>query len=257
MMKKEKRGAAPRRDDSSPTKAAAPPSGKRVSPSTGAVEVPSYGGPKKTDKKPSGEAQQAGRSKEALKPETARRPPKASRDVTPGDQVARSSRGKTAASREQYVRLRIRVNNDQLSVIDSHLVDGPLAQANTFSGANVYEVTLGDRLLHAGALPDLGVQRSFVNPSGPPEQRGHHFTERAVYEFMARVPAHEVSRETIGKIAVRLYRLKDAARTDRLGSAPLARQFERQVRQISELVGLPASVVPEAIEERGGRTPSV
>jgi hypothetical protein len=74
---------------------------------------------------------------------------------------------------------------------------------------------------------------------------------------MARVPAHEVSRESIGNITVRLYRLKDEARTDRLGLAPLARQFERQMRQISELVGLPASVLPEAIEERGGRTPNI
>jgi len=45
--------------------------------------------------------------------------------------------------------------------------------------------------------------------------------------------------------------------TDRLGSAPLAHQFARQIRQVAELVGLPASVLPEAIEERGGHTPSV
>jgi hypothetical protein len=256
MMKKGKRGAAPRRDDKRPTKAAAPPPGKRSSPSTGEVEAPSYGGPKKTDKKPSRKARQSGPTKAALKPGAVRRPPPASGDVTPGDQIARSSRGKSAAAPEQYIRLRIRVHNDRLSVIDSHLVDGPLGQTKAFSGTNAYEVTVGDRLLHAGALPDLGIQRSFVNPSGPPEQQGHHFTERPIYEFMARVPAHEVSRDTIGKITVRLYRLKDAARTDRLGSAPLARQFERQIRQIADLVGLPASVLPEAIEKRGGRTPS-
>jgi hypothetical protein len=151
----------------------------------------------------------------------------------------------------------VRVRGDRLSVIDSHLVDGPLGQTQGFSGPNVYEVTVDDRLLHAGALPDLGVQRSFVNPVGPPEQQGHHFTDRSTYEFMARVPAHEVTPETIGKIAVRLHRAKDEARTDRLGSAPLAHQFPREIRQVAELVGLPASVLPEAIEERGDRTPSV
>jgi hypothetical protein len=256
-MKKGKGLAAPRRDDRRPTKAAPPPPGSRVSPRTGHVEVPSYGGPKKTDKKPSRKGRQSGRTKAALKPRTVRRPPSASGDATLGDQIARSSRRKSAAGREQYIRLRIRVHNDRLSVIDSHLVDGPLGQTKGFSGANAYEVTLGDRLLHAGALPDLGVQRSFPNLAGPPEQRGHYFTERPIYEFTARLPAHEVSRETIGKIAVRLYRVKDEARTDRLGSAPLARQFERQVRQIGELVGLPASVLPQAIQKRGGRTPSV
>lgn len=256
-MKKGKHGVFPRRDDTRPTKAAAPPPGKRASPDAGDIEVPSYGGPKKTDKKPSRKARQTGPTKAVLKPGTARRPPSASGDVTPGDQIARPSRGKSAAGREQYVRLRIRVHNDRLSVIDSHLVDGPLSQTKAFSGTNAYEVTVGDRLLHAEALPDLGVQRSFVNPAGPPEQRGHYFTERPIYEFTARVPAHEVSRKTIGNITVRLYRLKDEARTDRLGSAPLTRQFERQIRQIAELVGLPASALPEAIEKRGGRTPSV
>ena len=256
-MRKGKRGAAPRRDDSRPTKAAAPPSGKRATPGTGDVKVPSYSGPKKTDKKPSGETLPADRIKAALKPGAVRRPPPASGGATREDQIAPPSRGTSGAGREQYLRLRIRVQNDKLSVVDSHLVDGPLGQAQGFSAANAYEVTVGDRLLHAEALPDLGVQRSFVNPKGPPEQRGHYFTERPIYEFMARVPAHEVSRETISKIAVRLYRVKDEARTDRLGSAPLVRQFERQVRQIAELVGLPASVVPETVEERGGRTPSI
>lgn len=256
-MKKVKRGAPPRQDDRRPTKPAAPVPGKRAGAGTGNVEAPSYDGPKKTDKKPTRKAGQTGRTKAVLKPDAARRPTSASVEVPPGDQIARSSREKQAAVREQYVRLRIRVHNDRLTVIDSHLVDGPLRQPIVFSGTNAYEVTAGDRLLHAEPLPDLGVQRSFVNPTGPPEQQGHYFTERPIYEFMARVPAHEVSRETIRNITVRLYRLKDEARTDRLGSAPLARQFERQIRQVAELTGLPASVVPEAIEKRGGHTPSV
>ena len=33
-------------------------------------------------------------------------------------------------------------------------------------------------------------------------------------------------------------------------------QFERELRPIAELVGLPDSVLPEAIEKRGARTPS-
>jgi len=257
MMKKGKRGAAPRRNERRPTKAEAPPPGKRVGAGSAYVEVPSYDGPTKTDKKPGSKARRTGPTKPALKPDALRRKPSATQNAAPGDQIARSSRGKSPAGREQYIRLRIRVHNDRLSVIDSHLVDGPLAQTKAFSGPNAYEVTIGDRLIHAGALPDLGIQRSFVNPDGPPEQRGHYFTERPIYEFMARMPAHEVSRETIGKITVRLYRLKDQASTDRLGSAPLARQFERQVRQIAQLDGLPSSVLPQAIEKRGSRTPSV
>jgi hypothetical protein len=256
-MKKGKGGTVPRHDDKLPTKAGALPLGKRASLRTSSVEVPSYDKPKKkTNKKPSRGLRQTGPAKAVFKPGAGRHPAVASRDVTQEDQIARPSRRSAAATREQYVRLRIRVHNDRLSVLDSHLVDGPLSQANTFAGPNAYEVTVGDRLLHADALPDLGVQRSFVNPSGPPEQRGHHITERPIYEFTARVPAHELSRKTLSGIRVRLYRLKDQARTDSLSSAPLAQQFERQMRRVAELTGLPASVLPAAIEKRGGRTPS-
>jgi hypothetical protein len=155
-----------------------------------------------------------------------------------------------------YVRLRMRLRGDQMSVVDSHLVDGPLGQVNAFPGTNAYEVTLDGRLLHAGALPDLGVQRSFANPAGPELQHGHFVTERDVVEFMARVPAEELTPETIGRVRVTLHRVTQEARAPRLGSEPLARQFEREVRPIAEIQGLPASALPEAIEARGGRTPS-
>jgi hypothetical protein len=265
-MKKDKRRGAPRVDDSRPGKPPAPPAGSRVR--AGDADPPTYEGPKKpgpkegpsehtrghTGRHPGGDAP----SKPAQEP--VRRPRPGSGEVDLGDQLPPTSRPEAAAPRpagEQYIRMRVRVRGDQLSVIDSHLVDGPLGQADGFSGANAYEVSVDDRLLHAGSLPDFGVQRSFANPNGPAEQRGHHFTERSTYEFMARVPAHEVTPETIDRIAVRLHRVKEEARTDRIGAAPLARQFPRQVRPVAELVGLPASVLPEAIEQRGGRTPSI
>ena len=158
---------------------------------------------------------------------------------------------------EQYVRLRVRVRENRLSVVDSHLVDGPLAQATAFPGTNAYEVTLDGRLLHAGALPDLGVQRSFPNPGGPEAQRGHHLTERAIYEFSARVPASELTPETIGRVRVTLHRVTQEARVSHLSQEPLARQFEEQMQPVAELAGLPDSALPAAIDARGGRTPSV
>jgi hypothetical protein len=262
-----RRGSVQRLDANRPTKTDAPASGTRVTAAASETTPPSYSGPAKTDKAPRARAgtRRTGTAKPRVSPEATRRPRARADQPERADQVAkpvRRRRGGAAAAAEgagpeQYIRMRIRVRGDRLSVVDSHLVEGPLAQTTTFMGANAYEVSVDDRLLHAGGLPDLGVQRSFVNPDGPPEQRGHHITERSVYEFNARVPAHEVTPETIGRIAVRLHRVKDQARTDRLGSAPLAAQFERQVRPVAELVGLPASVLPEAIDERGARTPAM
>jgi hypothetical protein len=155
---------------------------------------------------------------------------------------------------EQYLRLRIRVRGDRLSVIDSHLVDGPLSQPTTFHASTAYDVTYQDRLLHAAAVPDIGLQRSFPNPDGPPEQHGHHLTPRDVSEFSARVPATEVTRESLAGIRVRLHRVDEPTAVPRLGSAPLATQFEGRMTPTAELVGLPDSALPEAVEARGART---
>lgn len=156
---------------------------------------------------------------------------------------------------EQYVRLRVQVRGDRLTVLDSHLVDGPLTAPATLHGAGVYEVTVGDRLLHAAAVPDLGLeQRSFPNPEGPPDQHGHHIAERAVSEFSARIPAGELTTETIAAVQLRLYRLAEPGSGVRVGAQSLGAQLPGQVQPIAELAGLPESVLPEAIEARGGRT---
>jgi hypothetical protein len=252
-VKKTKRTPTIRRDEKRPSKMAVPPEGGA---GDAEAQIPSYRGPSKTEKKP--KPGRRGKVKGRFDPRKVARPRKSSKEVDFGEQKPRGRRrvGGSSPEREQYVRLRIRVNRGRLSVVDSHLVDGPLGQTTAFPGGNAYEVTLGDRLLHAGALPDLGVQRSFANPQGPPEQRGHYLTEQRVFEFTARVPAAELTPETIGQTAVRLHRVKEETRVDRIGDAPLAEQFAREMRPVAELIGLPESVLPDAIEKRGGRTPS-
>ena len=255
-MKKIKQMAEVRLDNSKPTKPDVSLADKCA---VSTWQIPTYDGPTKTDKMPKKMLETGNdRTKVAFKPEVIEEPKKISAIVDFGDQQPKraGNANKPTARVEQYIRMRIRVNNGHLSVIDSHLVDGPLGQAKGFPGSNAYEVTLGDRLLHAGALPDLGVQRSFSNLNGPLEQQGHHFTYREVYEFMARVPASEITPDTIGKIVVRLYRVKEEARVDHLGLAPLGNQFIRQMRVVAELSGLPESVLPDAIELRGSKTPT-
>ena len=217
--------------------------------------VPPYSGLAKDDPQRAGAARPA--STRPTKPafEGANQPPPADvgADTDRPDQQAPGVR-RAGGPNEQYVRLRIRVRGDRLSVVDSHLVDGPLGQSTTFQGANAYDVTHQDRLLHAGNVQDLGTQRSFPIPDGPPEMRGHHVTQREVFEFAARVPASEVTPETIGGIRVRLHRVDGVATTEQLGPAPLESQFAGRLSPVAELVGLPESALPEAIAARGGRT---
>lgn len=191
--------------------------------------------------------------------DTKRRPSKAPFDggaAAYPDQTPREQ-PPSAAEGEQYVRLRLRLREGRLSVVDSHLVDGPLGQVTGFPTGDAYEVTLDGRLLHAGALPELGIQRSFPIPDGTGVPGGHFVTERDVVEFMARVPARDLTPETISRVRVSLHRVTEETRAPRLGPESLLLQFERQLRPVADLEGLPESALPEAIEARGGRTPRV
>jgi len=240
-----KKRPTPRTDEKRPAKAIV--EGRRPK---AVADAPKYDGPSKSDKLPGAKR---GRAKEAF----VRTDAPGARETEAGQPDMQPTKSGTASAPalEQYVRLRIRVRGDQLSVVDSHLVDGPLAQVNGFPGSNAYEIRLGDRLLHAGALPDLGIQRSFVAPHALKGQRVHHITEREVFEFSARVAAHEITRETIGNIIVRLYRVKGEARREPLTTHTLDVQFPREMRAIAELRGLPEAALPQAIEQRGARTP--
>jgi len=223
--------------------------------------MPSYEGPVKGEKPHlcQGTLTDNLRLKPDFKPDKHRHPHHHQTGTLPDQQPPLMHDDGLAANEngENYVRLSIRVRGDRLSVIDSHLVAGPLSQRTSFAGSNAYEVTLNGRLLHADVLPDIGVQRSFPNPTGPISQHGHYITERETFEFIVRVPAHEVTADTIGEIRVTLHRVKEEIRATRLGFEPLVKQFERQLRPIAELVGLPESVLPSEIIARGGKTPTV
>jgi hypothetical protein len=250
-MKKSKQSVAVRTNDRLPRKVTAPEAGAKAVPVEATARI-AYDGPSKTDQapRPGREGPAKPNAGEAT-PARAGKPHSEGGDQIPVDRPA----GAGGAAGEQYIRLRVRMHGDRLTVLDSHLVDGPLGQAQGFSAAHVYELTLGDRLLHAGELPDLGLQRSFVNPDNP--KAGHFITERPITEFTARVAAHEVTPETVHRITLRVHRVKAEARDGQLGAAPLAARFPREIRPVAELVGLPESALPHTIEARGGRTPRV
>jgi hypothetical protein len=160
----------------------------------------------------------------------------------------RQARRAAARKGERYVRLQIRVENGQMSVVDSHVVDGPLAQTATFEGRYAYEVSASGRLLHAGSIPDVSVVRGFAHPNGTLEQRRHHTYELASYDFHARVPAGALDRSILPRIAVVLYRVKEHPPTRApiaraLSPDPLGVQLERELREVGRVVGLPAWVL--------------
>lgn len=167
-----------------------------------------------------------------------------------GDQQQPTRRPRSTGS---YVRLRVRMDDGVLSIVDSHLVDSELARPAALHGTYAYEVVDGDRLLHADSLPDIGMVRSFADPDGTGEQRGHHSYEQSTYEFDVRVPTEHLTRAALSNISVVLHRIKD--RPERaLRDAPLGTQYERELREVASVVGIPASVLPPGVITSAGTT---
>lgn len=164
-------------------------------------------------------------------------------DQDPGRRAPRSA--------DQYVRLQIHVEDGEFSVVDSHLVDSPLIQDSNFLGSHAYEVTDGERLLYAGSLPDLGTFRSFVHPAGTQEQMRHHIYEMLSYDFDVRVPAAALTRQSLRHIEIALYRVKDRLPDRVLTAAPLSSQFERDLREVGRVVGIPPSILPRGLKIDG------
>jgi hypothetical protein len=167
----------------------------------------------------------------------------------PPDQQ-RPQRGE--GSGEQYLRLRVRVDDGQLSIVDSHLVDGPLAQTTAFQGRFAYEVTDGRRLLHAGSIPDLGTVRGFAHPNGTLEQQRHHTYELSTYEFDARAPVALLRTANLANVSIALYRVKQQAGPDaphpQLSGESLGVQREMQLREIGRVVRLPDAALPSDLQ---------
>ncbi len=138
-----------------------------------------------------------------------------------------------------YVRMRLRVKDGEMSVIDAKAVEGPLVEPK-IQGALAYEATLGPRRVAAGAIPDVGEKRSFPAPKGKGPQSGHFVTPLESYEINVRVPKEEVTLKSLPRLEVAVYRVKEdlpVVHTASLRPAALGAQFEKQVREVGRLKG--------------------
>ena len=203
---------------------------------------------------------QAVRGKMRLKPKVAKVKTVAKRGAPRQDEPISDQRGlrRPAHADEGYVRLRMRVDDGNMSILDSTIVDSTLVQPVAIHGNFAYEVTEGERRLHFDSIPDLGVIRGFVNPDGPPEQRQHHTYEQSVYEFDVRVPTTQLAAATLPHVAIALYRVKEQRPHMMLTARPVAMEYERELREVSRLEGIPPKALPESLrkprrETRGKR----
>jgi hypothetical protein len=143
---------------------------------------------------------------------------------------------------EAYLRLRLRVENSEISIVEAHKVDGPLIMPDTIDGNLAYEVTVGSNRIAVGSIADVGVNRSFPNPQVP-GQEGHFFVELPSYEFNVRIPREALSPSTLPKAEIALYRVK-APISQAIGDKPLPSQFSNELREVARLKGIPVKKLP-------------
>lgn len=161
----------------------------------------------------------------------------------PGGRVSRAA---TLAG-NSYVRFRVHMEDGEMSVVDSHLVEGELTRPLTLHGPFAYDVINGDELLHADSLADMAQVRSFADPNGTGITAGHHTQQQDSYDFDVRVPSKFLTPEALPKISIAVHRLKDETRSP-LRDAPLTRQFDREIRLVARVVGIPSSVLPTELQ---------
>jgi len=158
-------------------------------------------------------------------------PPKPPRRKKPAGRASKQAK-------EGYVRLRVLVQDGELSVVGAKFVEGPLAPMETLHPGLAYEMTLGARRIAAGAIADAGVWRSYPDPLGRVEMQGHHITEVPSYEIAVRVPAQELSMSALPKARITLYRWRGAAPAAPFAGRSLKAQLKGRVETVATLKGI-------------------
>ncbi len=160
--------------------------------------------------------------------------------IRPEQKEGNVTRAEAAQQPEGYVRLRLRVTDGEMSVVGAKAVEGPLVEPK-LQGALAYEVTVGEKRIAAGGIPDVGERRSFPDPEGKGEMSGHHVEELSTYEVSVRVPKEQVSAAALPRLEIALYKMKEELpepRGDRLPPGPIGAQFERELREVGRMKGI-------------------
>jgi hypothetical protein len=150
-----------------------------------------------------------------------------------------------------YLRLRLHVEEGNISVAGARTVEGPLTTSDKFSSKLAYEVTIGSKRIATGSIPDVGVNRSFPNPDGSETQTGHYFVELPSYEFDVRIPREVLpSRSSLTQAEIALYRIKGTAKQSISSDNRLLLQdqFRGELREVGRLKGIPIKKLPKSVQ---------
>jgi hypothetical protein len=152
----------------------------------------------------------------------------------------------TPPTPEGYVRVKVRLEKGQLSVIDLKRVPGPLAMPSAIIRGYGYEVLLDEQQIALGSVPDVGVRRSFANRDLPGLEGKHHFVPVPTIDFFVRIPKDYISTANLPKLNIVLHNVQEAP--ERLTTlAPLQKQSGVNTIEVARLSGIKLQRLPSAL----------
>jgi hypothetical protein len=168
------------------------------------------------------------------------------------EQIPASGRRRAPSAGDRYLRIRVRLEDDTLSVQHIKEVHGPLVAHEDLHGALAYEVTVDGKRVASASIPDAMVNRAF--PPREPEagQEGHFFVPAPSHDILVRVPRDAVSLRALPRTEIALYRIKEGPLPRTVSTAPLTATFGRELREVARLRGinLDARPTPARAEAR-------
>lgn len=139
---------------------------------------------------------------------------------------------------EGYVRLRLRVTGDKISVVGARTVEGPLVTPEKIHSGLIYEASYDQKRIGFGWIAEAAESRSFPPPEPAPGQEGHHITELSSFEFNARITKEEFAKANLPDVEVSVYRVKEEPKSKVISSDKLGEQFSRELREVAHLKGI-------------------
>jgi hypothetical protein len=152
-----------------------------------------------------------------------------------------------AADDERYLRIRLRVEPDGLSIQHIKSVEGPLVAHEDLYGEMAYEVTVEGRRVASASVADAGMNRAFPHPDPVPGQEGHFFAPAPFHDVLVRVPSSAISLDELPRVDIALYRIKEGPLPQALGSKPLNEHFGRELREVGRVKGIDIDQLPEEV----------
>lgn len=152
-----------------------------------------------------------------------------------------------------YLRLRVHVEDGEMTVQDITAVEGPLIAHEPLHGDFAWEALVAGKRVASGAIPDAGVRRAFPPRDPAPGQEGHFFTTAPSFDFMVRIPRELVTESKLRRLEIPIYRIKEGGLPQTDGPEPLAERFSREIREVGRLRGVDLSQLPKTAQTRARR----